>query len=138
LGVKNIPLVFSLTGILMAITLNVLLDFFKSFNTTINYQEVSVSYPQCFTPILWFFFHKWYFDYVYNYYLGYTILNYSYECFYKLLDKGFIEILGPQGLSKICYDISTRVSSSQLGIIYHLACFLFLGLIFLSLVVFIF
>lgn len=138
LGVKNIPLIFSLSGIFIAIILNNLLDFYKSFNTTPNYQKLSVNYPQSLTPILWFFFHKWYFDYVYNYYLGYTILNYSYQCFYKLLDKGFIEILGPHGLSKVCYDLSVRVSSSQIGIIYHLACFLFLGLIFLSLVVFIF
>jgi NADH-ubiquinone oxidoreductase chain 5 len=138
LSVKNIPLGFSLGGILIGITLNIILHFYKNLTKIKTYKEVIITYPQCFAPLLWFFFHKWYFDYVYNYYLGYTILNYSYECFYKLLDKGFIEILGPEGLSKTCYVISVRVSSSQLGIIYHLVCFLFLGLVLLNLVIFIF
>ena len=51
----------------------------------------------------WIILIYYYFDYVYNYYLVYTILNYSYECFYKMLDKDFIEILGPEGLSKVYY-----------------------------------
>jgi proton-translocating NADH-quinone oxidoreductase chain L len=138
LSIKNIPLGFSLSGIVIGITLNIILNYYKKFTKVITYKEIIVNYPQCFTPILWFFFHKWYFDYIYNYYFGYTILDYSYECFYALLDKGFIEILGPEGLSNTCYRISVRVVSSQLGIIYHLACFLFLGLIFLNLAIFIF
>jgi proton-translocating NADH-quinone oxidoreductase chain L len=138
LSIKNIPLVFSLSGIFIGITLNILLDYYKKLTKITTHKNIIVSYPQCFTPMLWFFFHKWYFDYIYNYYFGYTVLDYSYECFYKLLDKGFIEILGPEGLSKICYGISVRVIYSQSGIIYHLACFLFLGLVFLNLAVFIF
>jgi hypothetical protein len=85
-----------------------------------------------------FFFNKWYFDYIYNYYLGYTILKYSYDCFYKLLDKGLIEILLSQSLSKTCYKISVYLIYSQLGVLHNLSCFLFLGLIFLNLVIFIF
>lgn len=138
LEIKNIPLVFSLSGIFVGMTLNNIFNFYKNFTRIKTYKKVNVNYPQYFMGTLWFFFHKWYFDYIYNYYLGYSILNYSYECFYKLLDKGFIEILGPQGLSKVCYKVSVRVSSSQSGIIYHLACFLFLGLILLSLIIFIF
>jgi NADH-ubiquinone oxidoreductase chain 5 len=138
LSIKNIPLALSLSGIFIGIAWNIFLNSYKNFTKIKTRKEIIVSYPQFFAPILWFFFHKWYFDFVYNYYLGYTILNYSYECFYKLLDKGFIEIIGPEGLSKSCYIISVRVSSSQVGIIYHLACFLFLGLILLNLVIFIF
>lgn len=135
---KNIPLVFSLIGIFIGISLNFFLNFYKSLNTITTYEKIIVSYPQHYTPLLWFFFHKWYFDYIYNHYFGYTVLKYSYECFYKLLDKGFIEIIGSQSLSKICYRISVHVSSSQLGIIYHLSYFLFLGLVFLNLVIFVF
>jgi NADH-ubiquinone oxidoreductase chain 5 len=138
LGIKNIPLVFSLIGVCCGIFMNTLLNFYKKFKTIRTYKKVIVVYPQYFTPIIWFFFHKWYFDYIYNYYLGHTILNYSYECFYKLLDKGFIEILGSQGLSKACYRISLYITSSQLGVIYHLACLLFLGLILLSSLIFTF
>jgi proton-translocating NADH-quinone oxidoreductase chain L len=136
LSVKNIPLFFSLIGIFIGISLNIFLNLKKEKSVT-TYKKIIISYPGNFTPIFWFFFHKWYFDYVYNYYLGFTILKYSYECFYKLLDKGFLEIIGSQGVSKACYKISVHLSLAQLGSIYHLACFLFLGLIFFNLVLFI-
>jgi proton-translocating NADH-quinone oxidoreductase chain L len=138
MSIKNIPLIFSLTGIFIGVILNIILNFCKQFKIITTYKKVLVSYPQNFTPIIWFFFHKWYFDYIYNYYLGYTILNYSYKYFYKLLDKGFIEVLAPQGLSKICYKVSSCVISNKSGVIYHLACFLFLGLILLNVVIFLF
>jgi hypothetical protein len=136
LYIKNIPLLLSLIGIFLGISLNVFLNFKRI--SIVNYEKLTVSYPQNFIVILWFFFNKWYFDFIYNYYVGYSILKYSYECFYKLLDKGFIEILGSQGVSKACYKISLDVNSSQLGLIYHLTCFLFLGLLFLILIIFIF
>lgn len=137
LFIKNIPLFFSIFGILLAILLNSILDSYKQivFNKNVSYKNIIVSYPQSFFFIFWFFFHKWYFDYIYNYYFGYTILNYSYKCFYKLIDKGFIEIVGVNNLSRICYKIAIEVSHTQLGIIYHLSSFLFLGLIFLILFV---
>ena len=67
--------------------------------------------------------------------MSYTILNYSYNCFYKLIDKGFIETLSPNGLSSICYKLGVQVAYTQLGIIYHLNYFLFLGLILLLFIV---
>ena len=137
--IKNIPLVLSVCGILTAIILNTILDWFKIifFNNKPKYTKISVTYPESLVSMLSFFFNKWYFDYIYNYYLGYTILNYSYQCFYKLIDKGFIEILNVEGLSGLCYKISILLSRMQLGIIYHLNYFLFLGLYFLILIIFI-
>jgi len=134
LFIKNIPLFFSSFGILLGITLNFLLSLFKSKYVFLS-NNIIVSYPQYFVGFLWFFFHKWYFDYIYNYYLGYTILNSSYKYFYRLIDKGFIEILGYQGLNNLCYKVSNQVSLSQLGIIYYLSCFLFLGLILLFIII---
>ena len=137
LFIKNLPLIFSLFGIFLGILLNYILDLFKNIKYTNknNYDNLIVFYPQNFYIFLWFFYHKWYFDYIYNYYFGYTILNYSYNCFYKLIDKGFIEILSPNGLSNICYKLCVQVTYTQLGIIYHLSYFLFLGLIFLLFVI---
>jgi len=64
---------------------------------------------------------------VYNYYIGYSILKYSYTKFYSLLDKGFIEKLGPQGLSFLIYEASVYVSTKQSGYIYTLGCLLCLS-----------
>jgi len=58
LGVKNIPLVFSLSGIFLGITLNNIFNFYKKFHITKDYKKVIVNYPQHCTPLLWFFFHK--------------------------------------------------------------------------------
>ena len=139
LGIKNIPLFFSMSGIIFAISLNFLMALIKKVNgSSTNFKTVLVSYPQSFVNITWFFFHKWYFDYIYNYYLGYSILNYSYSCFYKLIDKGVIEIMGPQGLTNIANWVSNQVTRSQSGVIYHLSCFLFLSLVFVVLIFFVF
>jgi hypothetical protein len=78
-----------------------------------------------------FFNHKWYFDFIYNYYIGYTILFHSYNTFYKLIDKGLIEIFGVQGFSSIIYKVSVFFSKKQLGYIYHLSFLLVLSLFFL-------
>jgi proton-translocating NADH-quinone oxidoreductase chain L len=140
LNIKNIPLVFSLFGILLAVCFNCCLTsyiknvkFYKK-----NYTDTIVFYPQTLYILIWFFFNKWYFDYIYNYYIGYTILNYSYMCFYKLIDKGFIEILSPQGLNNMCYKISILITSGQLGFVYNLSYSLFLGLTLLIFCIIIF
>jgi hypothetical protein len=88
--------------------------------------------------IIWFFNHKWYFDYIYNYYIGYSLLNYSYRYFYKLLDKGFIEIICPQNFSILVYKIALIFSKKQLGFIYHLNFLLILGSFLVVLILLIF
>jgi NADH-ubiquinone oxidoreductase chain 5 len=145
LGIKNIPLIFSLLGIFLGINLNDILIEVTSNNffcieseAEEHSSEVEVVYPQYFSPIIWFIFHRWYFDYVYNYYLGYTLLNYSYECFYKLIDKGFIESVSSKGLTNRCYKIAVSTSSNQTGLIYSLGCSLFLALIFIIFIVYLF
>jgi NADH:ubiquinone oxidoreductase subunit 5 (subunit L)/multisubunit Na+/H+ antiporter MnhA subunit len=81
--------------------------------------------------LIWFLNNKWYFDYLYNNYIGFFILRHGYETFYKLLDKGLIEICGPQGLSNFLYLISLNLSKKQTGYVYHIACLFILSLVFL-------
>ena len=126
--IKNIPLIFSFFGIIIAICWNFCITvYFK--NKLTNYLE----FPQNIIKIYLFFNYKWYFDYIYNYYFGYTILKYSYEYLYKLIDKGFIEIINPNSFSLISYKIAKILKRQSLGYIYHLHC-----LFILNLVIFIF
>ena len=134
LKIKNIPLIFSLFGIFLALFLNKLLDLFNTNIKNKNFFYLNIEYPQKYVNIIWFFNNKWYFDFIYNYYIGYSLLKYSYTYFYKLLDKGFIEIMGPQNFSNIFYSISLIFSKKQLGFIYHLNFLLILG-IFLSILI---
>lgn len=127
---KNIPIIFSITGIIVALTFNLLI-----YTTRSNQL---VSYPQKQVKIISFLNKKWYFDYVYNYYIGYSVLKHSYISFYKLIDKGFIEIVGPQGLSKAVFYISKQTQIKQSAYIYHLACLLIIWLLVLTYISFIF
>ena len=52
---------------------------------------------------------------------------------YKLIDKGFIEIINPNSFSLISYKIAKILKRQSLGYIYHLHC-----LFILNLVIFIF
>jgi NADH-ubiquinone oxidoreductase chain 5 len=133
LSIKNLPIIFSFVGIFFALNFKSLL--LLSWTFLRSKKNLKLKYPQSITPIVWFFCHKWYFDFVYNYFLGYTILEYSYHCFYILIDKGFIEVLSLNGLTYWCYKISIFISRSQIGTIYNLNCFLFLGLLILFFVV---
>jgi len=60
------------------------------------------------------------------------MLKHGYESFYKLIDKGFIEICGPQGFTNVIYQLAVAMSKKQSGYIYHSACLLLLGFFLLS------
>lgn len=139
LTIKNIPIIFSFLGIFFAITLNLFNQLInKNKKQNKNYNALMIEFPQNFVNVIWFFNHKWYFDYIYNYYIGYSILNYSYKYFYKLLDKGLIEIICPQNFSTLLYKLSNIFSRKQLAFVYHLNFLLILGAFMTILIILIF
>ena len=102
------------------------------------YSNYKVAYPQTLVNLIWFLHHSWYFNYIYNYYIAYMIMQSSYEYFYKLIDKGFIEIWGVRGLSSTCYELSLISQRESLGYIYHLNCFLIINFIIIISIILIF
>ena len=76
---------------------------------------------------------KWYFDRVYNEFIGQNALNISYYFAYKDVDRGIIEKVGPSGIVQgIRYTVN-RINGLQSGQIYH-----YLFLILFSTVLFVF
>jgi NADH-ubiquinone oxidoreductase chain 5 len=137
---KILPLIFSCGGIVFALVLNILLNhrihaLKKLNNNPLSTQNKKIVYYNrffyFFVKLVWFLNNKWYFDYLYNHYIGFFILRHGYETFYKLLDKGLIEICGPQGLSTLVYRISLNLSKKQTGYVYHIACLFILSVVFL-------
>lgn len=127
LFIKNIPLLFSISGIILAILWN---SCFKLYYCTFfaqNLDNIQIMYPQKLVKLIWFFNNKWYFDYTYNYYIGFYILKTSYENFYKLIDKGLIEVCLVDLLNKVIYKMSKILSNRQIGSIYHNSSLLFLA-----------
>jgi NADH:ubiquinone oxidoreductase subunit 5 (subunit L)/multisubunit Na+/H+ antiporter MnhA subunit len=82
--------------------------------------------------IYYFLNRKWFFDKLYNEYLGQLFFKFSYSTSYKFVDKGIFEILGPSGLSFIIRKIGLNLSKLQTGYVYHYTSIIliFFGLFF--------
>jgi NADH-ubiquinone oxidoreductase chain 5 len=78
---------------------------------------------------------KWFFDKVYNEFINQSLLKFGYHLSYKAVDRGFIEMIGPFGLSKTVMKKSSLLSSLQTGSFYDYALWMFLGLLGLILIV---
>ena len=59
-----------------------------------------------------FFNRKWFFDKIYNYYISSNFLKLQYKWSYQLVDRGFLEILGPTGIYYFVYNNSLKVFGS--------------------------
>jgi NADH-ubiquinone oxidoreductase chain 5 len=55
----------------------------------------------------------------------------GYQTTYKIIDKGFIELFGPKGFSKILLGFSQSSKKLQSGLLNHYASLMFIALILL-------
>lgn len=103
---KWIPFIFTLLGFLLATFLNL-----------INWRFL------IYLKYIHFFFYllnkKWYFDFFYNKFIVYPILTFGYNISYKNLDRGFIELIGPVGVSFLVKNLSLFLNYLQTGQLTH-------------------
>lgn len=78
-----------------------------------------------------FFNGKYYIDVIYNYYFIYNSLNVGYTIS-KVLDRGFIEFIGPQGLSTSLTKSSSNLAKLDTGNLTDYALYMGIALITLS------
>jgi len=115
---KILPVILSLLGA----TLSFLL---YSFGSNLLVQlKLSVLGKK----IYHFFNKKWFFDKVYNEYIGQFFFTISYTITYKIIDRGIIEIFGPMGLSSIITKKATYIAKMQTGYLYHYTFVILTGL----------
>lgn len=115
--IKLLPVVLSIIGASLAWILN-------SFYSKLLY-EIKIS---CMGRDIYTFLNKrWFFDKIYNDFVGLPLLNLGYQVTYKTLDKGIIEVLGPYGIIKSIKRLSNLFSSLQTGYIHHYAFFMIIG-----------
>ena len=118
--IKWLPFFLSFLGILLSSFINIFNWNFFSFGKV--------------NPLLSFFSFlvnkKWYFDVIYNKIFVKLLLNFGYLVSFKLLDRGFIELSGPFGMSKLVNNCSKKFSKLQTGQITHYLFFMVLGLCF--------
>ncbi|RYE14711.1 MAG: hypothetical protein EOP34_05820, partial [Rickettsiales bacterium] len=78
---------------------------------------------------------KYYFDVIYNNYIINKALGLGLVTS-KVLDRGFIEKVGPFGLTESFYNTSRQIATVDTGIITSYALYIILGFISLTLLLF--
>ena len=125
--IKWLPFILSIMGILMASLINIFnynFYYFNKVNLGLSFFSFLIN-------------KKWYIDILHNRILVKFFLNFGYLISFKLLDRGFIELAGPFGISRAVKKCSILISNLQTGQITHYLFFMVLGLIFFSLFYFI-
>nr|YP_010199678.1 NADH dehydrogenase subunit 5 [Crassiphycus crassissimus]UAD89586.1 NADH dehydrogenase subunit 5 [Crassiphycus crassissimus] len=123
INLKWLPFVLSTLGILLAIIINTSKTHLYLYNTF--YRNL------CFLVN-----KKWYWDILYNRFFVYPILNFGYLVSFKNLDRGFIELVGPYGFSKLIPTWSYFFSKFQTGQLSHYLFFIVLGVCIFLIIVF--
>jgi hypothetical protein len=133
---KTLPLIGTITGILFSFTLNRI--FMSIFNTSKYKLSYLVQNPKfksnsiILTLILnvkTFLSYKWFMDYLQNTFFGLYILKHSYETFYKIIDKGILEIFMLNLTSFSIVRFSRFFSQFQVGYLYSTLCSLILSIL---------
>jgi NADH-ubiquinone oxidoreductase chain 5 len=106
---KILPVLLSLLGV----TSSFLLYLFSS--KLLVYLKISAAGQKLYN----FFNKKWFFDKVYNEYVGQLFFTISYTVTYKIIDRGIIEVFGPMGLSSLITKKASSISKLQTGYLYH-------------------
>jgi proton-translocating NADH-quinone oxidoreductase chain L len=70
---------------------------------------------------------RWFVDVVYNAYIGRPAMEWGYRTSFRAIDRGILEILGPQGLSQASVSLAQRLRSLQSGYMYHYALVMLFG-----------
>lgn len=70
---------------------------------------------------------KWFFDKIYNEYLGQFFFKFGFSVSYKFFDRGIFEMLGPTGLSTTALKVGSSLHKMQTGYIYHYTLFILIG-----------
>lgn len=114
---KFSPLIVSLLGALLAISLGLLINkWWKIWMKDLNIKFYS------------FTNNAWYFDNIFHYYISKPIFNFGFFTTYKLIDNQLLEYLGPSNSYKKMTSISNNISKYHIG---KLSTYLLVFIIFM-------
>jgi len=114
---KLLPVMLSLLGVFMSITL------YTYFSSTLFNWKITLIGRKIYN----FLNKKWFFDKVYNEYIGQFFFSFGYNVSYKIIDRGIIEIFGPMGLSSFISTSSIKLVKLQSSYIYHYTFLILVG-----------
>ena len=115
-SIKIVPVVCSSLGTLVAMV-------YYTFLLQ-DFQVLARGRGVVFRAVYGFLVKKWYLDKIYNEFIVQHFLSSGYGFSYAALDRGFLELLGPQGAAHNVTRVSSLISSWQVGLPYnHLRIF---------------
>ena len=115
---KTLPVHLSLLGAFSAFVL-------YNFQSKLLYQiKTSLIGKKLYT----FLNRKWFFDKVYNEYIGQFFFKFGYSVSYKFVDRGIFEVLGPTGISSVAAFTGENIHKLQSGSLYHLTLTILIGI----------
>jgi NADH-ubiquinone oxidoreductase chain 5 len=115
---KTLPVNFSIMGVIIAF-------FLYSFQTKFLFYFKTFFVGK---KIYNFLNRKWFFDKIYNDYLGQFFFKFGYSISYKFVDRGIFEVLGPTGLSSLALTIAYNLHKMQTGKLYHYTLVILIGI----------
>ena len=118
LWVKYLPIFLAILGILCA---------YLFYISNPNLPKIL---SKKFSPIYNLFYNKWYFDELYDYLFVKSFIKFG-NFFWKKGDEGTIDRFGPNGISNLVKNISSKSIIIQSGYIYHYAFAMLIGLVVL-------
>lgn len=116
--VKWLPFYFTIFGIFFSIFFYHFFAYFAFYILKLNF----------FKKVYIFLNKKWYFDKIQNMLIGSVVLKLSYNLFYKILDKGFLEFLSIFSISNTIFNISGQLIKLHNGFITQYALYIFFHL----------
>lgn len=97
----------------------------KILNQLYNFSTTTTTKIKTFLLKLYLFLiSKWYFDLIYNELFIIFFFNFGYNFTFKTIDKGFLEIFGPYGISKSIFNLTFELKKMHIGQAYYYAYFM--------------
>jgi len=117
--IKIIPILFSTSGTVLSIV------YYQYFLSSFNILKTN----RVLYNVYNFLNKKWYIDKLYTELIIQHILSSGYSFSYKAIDRGFLEVFGPTGLSSSLQEFTNQLDSLQTGLPYnYIRSIVFFGL----------
>lgn len=120
-----IPVTLKLFPVIFSLIIGCIALFFYTLGSKYFYD---ISLNAKFIIFYRFLMGRWYFDFIYSVVIMQHLLKFSYNITLKLLDRGWSEWFGSQGLSSFFLKLSFLQISLQTGYVYHYVIFMMLGI----------
>nr|BED43650.1 NADH dehydrogenase subunit 5 [Pyropia sp. Myanmar_A]BED43674.1 NADH dehydrogenase subunit 5 [Pyropia sp. Myanmar_B]BED43698.1 NADH dehydrogenase subunit 5 [Pyropia sp. Myanmar_C] len=123
--IKWLPFILSSAGAIFAYVISV--GFLKN--------NIQFAYNYKFKKLAFLLSKKLYWDKLYNSWIVFPLINFGYNVSFKTMDRGFIELVGPYGISRTIKNWSVKIIKIQTGQLTHYVFFIISGLCFLLLLI---